>query len=169
MRNLVTGIVAGVIVFIWVMISWMVLPFHNNSINTFQNPEAVLTAVTTNTSGAGIYVYPGMDSTPEEMAKEPHIVTTISLAGKNMMVCMAIGLLIQCLAGLFITSLLAKANVSNFSSKIGTVLRAVLFAGVVGLLPSWLWWGFTPSFVFLGFIDLLIGWSLAGIWIAKRV
>jgi hypothetical protein len=169
MRKFVIGIGAGVIAFAWVMASWMVMPWHKATINPFKGGELASLAITQAAPESGIYAFPGMDATKEQIAKGPRIFVSISHKGKNPPVCMALALVIQCLAGLVITCLIHKSGVVGFKNRMLLVLKGAVFAGLVAVLPNWIWWSFSTGFVLLGFADLVIGWSLAGILIAKKL
>ncbi len=54
----------GLALFVWSTISWMVLPWHNATLNTFTNEDEVARVLKANASGRGIYVYPGEHHTP---------------------------------------------------------------------------------------------------------
>jgi len=167
MKKLITGVVAGVIVFAWGMFSWMVLPWHQTTFQEFQNP-ATVQAIQQGAPQTGMYVYPSWDTKPEDMKGKPHILTTISYQDKNMAVCMALGLLIQILAGLVLVCLMGIANVTTLKDRLKIVCKTVAFAFIVGVLPNTLWWSFSWQYAGLGLADLVVGWTIAGIWIAKR-
>jgi len=169
MKNLITGVVAGLIVFAWMMFSWMALPFHAKLVNTFQNEAIVMQALKTGAPESGIYAYPGMKDGAEKAKTGPMIFTSIYRGGKQMPVCMAKAVGIQSLIGFLLTLLLVRAKLPGFKEKMGFILLAVSFAGAVALLPNWNWWSFPLAFVALDFADLLIGWGLAGLWITRRV
>jgi hypothetical protein len=168
MKKLITGVVAGVIVFAWNMFSWMVLPWHQGTFQEFQNPVSTAQVLQQNAPTSGIYFYPPWDTKPEDMKGKPHILTTIAHEEKQMAVCMALGLLIQVLAGLVLTCLVCKANVSTLKDRLKIVCKTVTFAFIVGMLPNWLWWSFPIQFTLMGLADLVIAWTVAGLWIAKR-
>ena len=84
---------------------------------------------------------------------------------------MAVGLGIQILGAGLVTGLLllVKKPKTSFTEKLGFVILFALAAGVICHLPFWNWWGFNVRFTLLSLADLLIGWFLAGLVIAKVV
>ena len=58
------GIVGGVIVFLWMMVSWMVLPMHKATMNKFVDESEVLSTITRYAPKDGIYVIPSMEKPP---------------------------------------------------------------------------------------------------------
>jgi len=168
-KELTTGIVAGIIAFIWGWISWMALPWHAASFEKLKGEPVAVQAIKLAAPESGMYAYPGMDATKEEMKKTPHLLVAINYAEKKLPICLTIGLLIHVLGGLVLTCLLKKSNVTTLGDRMKIVCKAIFFVGFVGVLPNWLWWGFTPFYTFLVFMDLLMGWGAAGFWIAKRI
>lgn len=169
MKNIITGFLAGVIVFVWVMFSWMVLPWHKATINSFENKDIVAETIVQGAPESGIYAFPGMEAAPEQIAKGPLLFVSVSHTGMNMGQCMLFGFFIQVVSGIIVTLLLSKAKLSTFNEKMTFIFEVSLFAAIIGILPNWNWWGFSLVFVLVSMIDLLIGWILAGILIAKRV
>jgi len=168
MKNLITGIVAGVIVFAWGMASWMVLPFHANSMDKLNAEPVVVAAIKQAAPASGMFHYPSMDASKEDMMKTPRILVATSYTEKSFPLCMGIGLLIQILAALVLTCLVSKAKLENVGDRMKLIFKAVIFATIVCHLPNWLYWGFTPMYTLLAFVDLLVAWTIAGFWIAKR-
>ena len=166
-QKLVTAIVAGVIVFAWGMISWMVLPWHKNTINSFKNEPVVVQGLKLSAPESGVYSYPAMDD--KDHTKRPLIFMAIShKPAKNMAICMLIGLIIQTLGALVLTCIVSKANIQEFGGRLALIIKIVFFATIVCHLPYWHWWGIPSGYTLLAFLDLLIAWGIAGAWIAKR-
>ena len=73
------AVLGGVVIFVWGMISWMVLPWHEMTIKSFADEDAVAEAISANTSERGIYYYPGhpdmegMSAEEREAAEEAHM------------------------------------------------------------------------------------------------
>jgi hypothetical protein len=169
MKNLVTGVIAGIIVFIWVMASWMFLPWHTPTFSKFSDEAIVVKELKNIAPESGVYIYPGMDVEPEKAMGEPHIFASVRHEPKDFKFCMMYGLLIHILAGLVITCLASKANAGTFPKKFMIVFKASLFAAILANLPNWNWWSLPLDYTLIGMADILIGWSIAGLWIAKRV
>ena len=168
-KDLITAVVAGVIVFAWGMTSWMVLPFHKASIEKLNAAPIAVEAIKKAAPESGMYAYPSMDASKEEMSKTPHILVATNYKEKKMPICMGIGLLINFLGALVLMCLIKKSGVTSIGDRLKIVCKAVFFATIVGLLPNWLYWGFTPMYTLLAFVDLAISWGIAGFWISKRV
>ncbi len=60
-KGLIRGTLFGaIVVFIWMMVSWMVLPWHCSVFNGFKDNASVRSAIVENTEGSGIYLLPNM-------------------------------------------------------------------------------------------------------------
>ena len=181
MKSVLLGaVLGGVILFAWSAISWMVLPWHNASFRKFDQEKVVEVVLESNALQKGIYLLPSaMVGTPEEK-KEAHeraeigpfaFVVMSPKGWGSMPLHMLGGLAIQILgAGLVTTLLVAiKKPKTSYLEKLGFVLLFSLAAAVVCHLPYLNWWGFSLEFTLLAFVDLFIGWLLAGLVIAKLV
>ncbi|MCA9396242.1 MAG: hypothetical protein KC649_03645 [Candidatus Omnitrophica bacterium] len=169
MNKLITGVAAGIVVFIWGMLSWMVLPWHQQSFSEFRGGKVAAQSVLLTTPESGMYAYPTWNTPPDEAIKQPKLLAVVSRDKKNMLFCMAKGLLIQIFAGLIITCIVATVKLQSVKDKMILIFKIALFASVTGVLPNWLWWSFTPHYTLLAVADILVGWMLAGLIIAKRV
>ena len=56
----------GIVLFLWGVISWMVLPWHNATLNGFDNQPAVEQAMRNTTAADGIYVIPNPNGPKSE-------------------------------------------------------------------------------------------------------
>lgn len=169
MNKLMTGVVAGIVVFVWGALSWMVLPWHRQSFSEFRGGNVAAQSILLTTPKSGMYAYPTWNTPPEEAMKQPHMLTVVSRDEKNMLLCMFKGLLIQVFAGLIMTFIVAMAKLESLKDRMILIFTIALFASVAGVLPNWLWRSFTPHYTLLAVADILIGWMLAGLIIAKRV
>ena len=172
------GILGGIALFAWCTVSWMFLPWHNATFRKFDQERVVEVVLQTNAPQKGIYLLPSpATGTPEEQkttheraAKGPFAFVVMSPNGWGPMPFhIATGLLTQILGAGLVTGLLVlvKKPKAAFVEKFSFVVLFALAAGVVCHLPFWNWWGFSIGFTLLSLADLLIGWSLAGLVIAK--
>lgn len=164
---LIGGILGGLILFIWSAVSWMALPWHHASFQKFDQEKVVEIVIQSNAIRKGIYLLPH-----ERAAEGPFAFVVMSPKGwGSMPLHMAFGLLIQITGAMLVTAalVLVKKPTASFVEKFGFVLLFALAAGVVCELPYGNWWGFPMDFILLAFADLLIGWTLAGLAIAKVI
>ena len=180
-KLILSGIVGGLIVFAWEMISWMVMPWHGSTMENFKSPAVVQEILVANADKNGVYLIPacpkkdGSKATKDEMAKSheqmskgPFALVVMSPQGiGSMNGLMAKGLGIQILSALLITGLLLRTKIKSYFSRVGFVVTVALVAVTLVVLPNWNWWGFPLPFTLVGTADILIGWLLAGLAIAK--
>jgi hypothetical protein len=175
------GILGGIIVFIWGMVSWMVLPWHMMTMNKFYNEEQVAHVIKQNASESGMYMLPcthcGDSSASERqirrgkemMRNGPMVFSAVKLEGMDPTSVRPFirGLIIDIIAAFFITWLLLQTKGLKYGKQVWFVTVIGLIAGILGLLPGWNWMGFSSSYTLLCILDLVIGWFLAGLLIAK--
>ena len=173
------GIFGGVVLFAWGALSWMVLPWHRSTIQKFGQENVVEVVLAANAPTAGVYIVPNACplKTPDKTARQaaqkkaetgPFAFVVVSPKGvgpmkRNMIREFAI----QILAAMFITTLLLRLGKTSYGNR---VVSAVLFAFAASLVTevsNWNWWGFPLNFTLAACADLLVGWFLAGLVIAK--
>jgi hypothetical protein len=172
MRYLIQGgVLGGIVLFIWSAISWMALPFHNQNLKSFSNEilvESALKASLDKDQG-GIYILPNPHKN-EAAKKETGLFAFVAVSPQgwgNMGLRMLIAFLFNVLGAAVVTGLLLKTGGMKYWGRVGFTVLFALAAGVVCRLPEWNWWGFSAGFVLMEFMDLLVGWFLAGLVIAK--
>ncbi len=182
MKKLIFSAIAGaVIIFAWGSLSWMVLPWHMMTLNSFRNETSVTQVVLDNVSKDGMYMYPfchnnneqsttdGATKNMEEKMKEgPFIFASIHQKGckGGMGPQMGIGFLTQVLASLLVAWLLLQTKGLSYSKRVLFVTLFGLAAAIVGHIPYWNWWGFEIKYTLVTCADLVMGWILAGFAIA---
>ncbi len=117
-KTILGAVLAGIVVFLWGMVSHMLLGLSESSVQAFNDEAAVEQALLSNISGSGIYTVPGMkpgaDAASEAAAMEkmktgPFVFVSVrregmpSLAGP-----MIKQLLIEIAAGLLLAWLLSR-------------------------------------------------------------
>ncbi|MGH7207064.1 MAG: hypothetical protein ACREI2_12745 [Nitrospiraceae bacterium] len=178
------GLLGGMALFVWGSISWMVLPWHMMTFEKFKDEATIAQALTANALRPGLYLLPNVHKhdpgvTEEQkkaeeaggmkrMVQGPFMFASVSLAGAgNMGHPLLITLLSNILSALLATWMLLKTNGLRYLGRVGFVMLIALTAAIVAYLPDWTWWHFSTSFTAVGVADLLIGWFLAGLVIAK--
>lgn len=170
------GLLGGVILFIWGIISWMVLPWHMTTLHTFKDEKAVAAVVQVNVPAAGTYVLPSMSqaqaakeaATPAATAAPvPVIFATVAFERPTSMTYpMIIALIYQIIAAFLVTWMLTKTNL-GYWGKVGFVLVFAITVDLITHLPYWNWFHFPTDYTLVAAADLLIGWFLAALVLAK--
>ena len=185
MRSLVLGaVLGGVVAFVWSAVSWMVLPWHDGSMKSFANEAEVAQVLLDNATSGGMFMLPGTPpgyaqmSGAEKQAAEAAIAQKKSdgpyLYGvvwrrvrEDMGRQMGVALLFDVLAALLVTMLVMRTGGMSWGGRVMFVVTVALAVGLIAVVPNWIWWHYPSNYVIVTMADVLIGWTLAGMVIAK--
>jgi hypothetical protein len=182
MKNVVPSLFAAIAVFLWGMISWMALGWHQATWASFSDDAPIAEAVKNSAaSGTGMYVLPGIkkpdgthadrDTWKQAFEKGPFMMALVrpGLIPKSMLVRALGSLVIQFVGVMVLAWILEHCPKQTYWGRVGVCAAAGFFAGVVGWLPAWNWWDFPFTYVLVGAIDLLMGGIVAGLVLAKFI
>ncbi len=150
----------GLMLFVWggVLNGAMRLP--GEPLKGFTNEQAVLEAVRANAPSNGVYlsqsgVFAAVDLRPNLASRTPSLGPRLltELAGD-----IAEGLMLALLV------LLARPATKAAGARLG--LFAAAAAGIAVPLSDWNWFGFSPAFTFYAILEVVVGWTLAGLVLA---
>ena len=175
------ALVGGLIVFIWGMFSWMVLPWHQNCLSKFQNESSVAAAIRENAPVSGMYVLPNTFSYNQETSQDeiasglkmmesgPFVFASVRTDGIGSMNFghFILSFLINFAGALIVTWMLLQAKGLKFKKQVGFVTLFGLGIGILSQIPDWNWWGFSGCYVLSNMFDYAFGWFLGGLGIAK--
>lgn len=187
LRVILAAIIGGILVFAWSMVSWMVLPYHTQSIHQFKDEAAVTKALKEQVDHSGVYVLPFVpadtlskpateqkaiwEGVQKKQQTGPMVFASVALEGTqyNMKTAMIYGLILQ-IAGAFIISLILWGFCcSGYMCRLFTVSTIGLLIGLLGTVPYMIWWKFSPAFTLACAADAFIGWTIAGLFMAAIV
>ena len=169
MKNIIPSIAAGIVIFLWGLISWTVLPWHNTDVGSFNDKEAVMQTLLSNGAEAGIYFIP--EEGDEFDSNTP--IAFVNLLPNGHQVGM-VGMMLKGLVGSMIMAYIAalifsKTSVSGFGQRLA-------FFGLIGLLigfssgfAAYNWFGFPAGYSLVNLADWVITWLLAGAVLAKLI
>lgn len=166
------ALAGGGVLFVWGVVYWAVLPFHQVVFGEFRDEDAVASVLTQNASQSGIYIYPGGqdEEAAEKWARGPFAFVVFHSGGVTSMVRPLFTQLgIQVLGAFLISLLLARAGIGAYWGRVGFVVLLLLTAGVLCHLPNWNWWHFPTGHIVLVFADLLAGGLLAALVMARII
>ncbi|PWU13116.1 MAG: hypothetical protein C5B45_06630 [Chlamydiae bacterium] len=175
--------IGGITVFIWSMLSWMVLPWHTQIYDKFTDEAEVAKVLKENTLQSGMYILPNTshysNNTPtkeirkaEEILKTgPFVFASIKLDGMKKMgaATLEISLCSYILAAAIIAWMLLQTQGLRFLEKTLFVTMVGLLTAILGIIPAWNWWHFSTAYTLVTCLDLVIGWALAGLLMAKSL
>lgn len=169
----------GVILFVWQFISWGVIPWRSSLLHSFREQGSAAASIASNAVESGMYVLPmahDMSGASEQskgeterLAREgPIVFAAVRLSGvRPFGFGLTVQFLTQIVNALLLSIILLKANVNSYGSRIVFIITLALLAGIAGHIPNWNWFNFSTSYTVLEITDLLVGWSLAGLVMAK--
>ncbi len=179
------GIGGGLIYFLWGAFSWMVLPWHNMSLNKFADENMVANAIKSNAPYAGIYLMPNPHKQPEGMTEEmkdtaeqisnemhrhePFVFASIRPNGidfESPLPYIA-SFCVYVLVGMLMTWLVIQAKLASYYKRVAFIKIIAFTGAALCHLSYWTWWHFPTSYTLVLIADTVIGWALAGLLIAK--
>lgn len=184
-KKLVIGAFVGAVLqFIWGGISYMALPWHRNAMESFKDEAAVARVIAANAPVPGVYVLPNPN--PKDAPADPTVakanqekanamwqsgpVVFAAVSGgvnPDMKKQFAGALAIGALGGLMMTWLLLSVGLPGYLQRVRFVATVALTAGLIVNLPNLNWWGFPTAYTKVLIADLVIGWTITGLALAK--
>ncbi len=169
--------------FIWSAIDHMVLPVGHMGVKTLPQEEAVLTALRSEITEGGLYVFPGMDMshrpTPEEYkafeakyVAGPTGLLVIGMGGNAVMTSRQLSseLLTDAFAGI-IAAFVISQTTAPFGRRVLIVMLMGLFAWFSISASYRIWYGFPTAYAVAEGIDQVVGWLFGGVaiaWVYRR-
>lgn len=163
-----SGAVGAIILFIWGMFSWAVLPWHTMQFKQFSNEAAVQNAILSNAPTSGLYTIPSCCNRDKKMDKGPFIFMSVMKEEKsyNMTGSIIAALIMKFVAACLVTWLLLQTKL-DFRKSVVFIVVIGFLVGLLGELPKVIWHQFPGMFAFTMIVDSIIGWFLAALAIAK--
>jgi hypothetical protein len=182
--SILGGLLGGLALFVWGAISWMVLPWHMMALEKFKDEATVAQAIAANAPVHGVYLLPNPhkhDPSLSEDKKKAEEIESMKLRvqgpvmfasvtpqdARGMSPALLVQLLADILAAFLATRLLLRTRGLTYGCRVGLVSMVSLIIFVSAHLHYWNWWHFPTGYTAVHLADLLIGWSLAGMVIAK--
>lgn len=172
-RFVSASVLGGFVLMLWGMFSWMALPFHKTTLNSFTDEDTVGTILKEHAQkGDGVYLYPyekgREESTKKQEAGAPYAFIVYRKNGNPSMAGPVFqGLLYNILISGLITTLVLATGCRSYRRRIIIVATITVIAGLMCNVSNMLWWQFPSSFTILELVDRLVSGILLGMVIAK--
>ena len=181
MKILLSGILGGIVMFIWTSIAHMALPLGEAGIREIPNESAVLSAMQTNIGEqTGLYIFPGpgvgknttreekneaMKHMAEKMAADPSGILMYHTPGRPFAIgkWLVIEFGTELLEAILVVFLLAQTRIVSFVGRVGFVLIVGILAAITTNVSYWNWYGFPGSYTASYMLIQIIGFLLVGI------
>jgi hypothetical protein len=191
MKILLTGILGGIVMFIWTSVAHMSLPLGEAGIHEIPNESAVLSAMQSNIGDqTGLYIFPGpgveknatrqekneaMKHMAEKMAANPSGFLMYHAPGRPFAIGKWLGIEFgtELLEAILVAFLLVQTRIVSFSGRVGFVLVAGILAAITTNVSYWNWYGFpcvyTASYMFIQIVGFLLVGVVAALVLPKGV
>ncbi len=186
-RVLLSTIIGGILVFAWSMVSWMVLPYHTQSMHQFKDETAFTKLIAEQVDESGVYVLPFVpgdtltkpaseqrnlwEVVQNKQQQGPLVFASVALNGTGVDIkqSMLYSLALQMAGAFLISLLLCCFCCSGYFCRLATVSLVGLLVGLLGCLPYSIWWKFSLAFTLACGLDAFVGWTIAGFFMAAIV
>lgn len=180
----IATVLGGLTLFAWGAISQTLLPLYNGALHKFTNEDAVTQAIAANTPHSGTYFLPNYPDVPaganaeqkkatdekmeQAMASGPMVFAHVRVGAMGGMgTYLATELLTNIIAALFVTLLLSQTTNLSFRNRVMFAAGVALVMIFDGTASEWNWYSAGGDFFLAEAVDGIVGWSLAGVVIAK--
>jgi hypothetical protein len=191
MKILLTGILGGIVMFVWTSVAHMALPLGEAGIREIPNESAVLSAMQSNIGDqTGLYIFPGpgvgknatrqekndaMKHMVEKIAANPSGILMYHAPGRPFTIGKWLGIEFgtELLQAILVVFLLAQTRIVNLAGLIGFVVAAGILAAITTNVSYWNWYGFpcvyTASYMFIQIVGFFLVGIVAALILPKRV
>jgi hypothetical protein len=181
MKILLTGILGGIVMFIWTSIAHMALPLGEAGIREIPNESAVLSAMQSNIGDqTGLYIFPGpgvgknatrqekneaMKHMVEKMAANPSGIFMYHAPGRPFTIGKRLGIEFgtELLEAILVVFLLAQTRIVSFAGRVGFVLVAGILAAITTNVSYWNWYGFPSVYTGSYMLIQIVSFFLVGV------
>ena len=155
-KSVIKGAIGGgLVAFLWLFISWMVLPWHHHTMHTFpKTAEAeVQELLAQKTPHSGIYTVPRQDGEQSESPLFAFIAIKKSGMQNKMALQLINALLFYMLVAGMLSLVLYQTNITGFFRRVSLVQLAGIAGAYLVLFNNWNWFGFDDLYILVEFID----------------
>ena len=189
MKILLSGILGGIVMFIWTSIAHMALPLGEAGIREIPNESAVLSAIQSNIGEqTGLYIFPGpgvgknatrqekneaMKRMTEKMAANPSGILIYQAPGRPFEFAKRLGIEFgtELVEAILVVCLLAQTRIVSFAGRVGFVLVAGILAAITTNVSYWNWYGFPSAYTAGYMLIQIVGFLCVGIaaaWVLRK-
>ncbi|MCC6681817.1 MAG: hypothetical protein IT445_13030 [Phycisphaeraceae bacterium] len=174
-RILLAAFVGSVILYVWGVLAWLVLPIHSGSVRDLYGAQQPLQQLATVADKPGVYVFPPLPAElndPQVYQAAAHVheqgpvgVLVIDPDGAALMPpgTFVIGYLLNLLAASVAAMLLAATRVRRYLARVGFVVLLGLLPVLLADAMNWNWMHYPADYTLAMIVDRLIGFLLLGL------
>lgn len=175
MRVFITGLIGGIVFFLWGAFAHMALPIGEMGMKAPQDEKAVMQGLKSGLASEGIYYLPYLapDKMQDEAAKaeyserakdNPYAFVVYQPQGRDSLEMgrnLGIQFVSDTLSALVVAFVLALGNF-GFGRRVLTAAAIGLFSWLTVSVPYWNWYRFPTDFTVGNLVEQVVGWTLAG-------
>lgn len=179
-RILISAIAGGIVLFLWGFVYWVVTGIPLRGMTDFKDEAAVERVLRENAPTPGYYVLPTAH-TPVGLTESQHGEQRVAKISTNFFAACSvrvggIGSLGCQLAASFGGNVVSAALMAllllqipglTYRGKVTFTVGTALFASLTGVAPQSIWFGAPCNWFLINTFDLLVGWTLAGLVLAR--
>ena len=189
MKILLTGILGGIVMFVWTSVAHMALPLGEAGVHEIPNESAVLSGMQSNMGDqTRLYVFPGtgvgknatrekkneaMKHMAEKVAANPSGILMYHPPGRPFTIGKWLGIEFstELLEAILVVFLLAQTRIVSFGGRIGFVVVVGILAAITTNVSYWNWYGFpsvyTASYMFIQIVGFFLVGIVAALFLRK--
>ena len=180
-RIFIASIVGAVVVWVWGFVAWGLLDLYKPAMQSMPNADIVVPALKANVPQTGAYYFPPMPSDHNDQAAMDAWAAQHKAGPIGMLMyraegappmdwrVMARGFCIYFVSAMLLSCVMLAAQLRSFALRLAFVIIAAAFAAMVCHVAIWNWMMFPDKWAIAMTIDTIIGWTIAGVFIAAIV
>jgi hypothetical protein len=159
----------GIVMFLYLMASWMLFPWHMSTMHAFKNEKVVAKAILDNVEGSGIYVLPYVKNPGDKPAVDkPFAFVSVKAGGFDCAKLMNMTMFREFVLCLFLATLLTCImKKQSCGCPVGFAMKIGLFVAFAHNVPNLIWWQYPLNFSLISMVDDFVAVTLAGLAISK--
>lgn len=167
-RNILSIIFGTFILFSWNAISWMVLPFHSNTLNNIPESAFDSKMLQENLPEDGVYHYPsdqGLKEFEHKLKEGPRITLMVYNKGDTEFFnpkTFVLNLVFNLLTAMVLLSIVRQFKNKSLNNIVWKTILIGLLIGLVSDLPQMNWYMFPINYTFVNIMDHLVSFLLLG-------
>ncbi|HJN82201.1 MAG: hypothetical protein QF749_12460 [Verrucomicrobiota bacterium] len=175
-KMIIGALLGGVILLLWQAVVHMALGIYDDAFVDLKDPVAMEKVISENVTTSGMIVMPHPDSGDKEAKTKADeertigfsLLGTVNLDGRHGFgTALGIQFGFNMLASAVLMFVMLVANPRTLGACLALSLCFAVFGVLVGVLPNWNWWGYSTAYVGGQIGELIVGWALVGLVLAK--
>jgi len=176
-KQAIYSILSGtILLFVWNAVSWMVLPFHSNTLNTI--PDSVIQpaeVLKETMPESGVYHYPGLpegnsaaaiEEIEAKLAEGPRITLMVYRNEPTELFELSsfiFGAVTNLVTALIVFLIISRLGVTSLKSAVLTCLLIGAAAAIVSDISQMNWYMFPLDYTLINVVDKLVAFGLLGL------